>query len=326
MKKVKLRKSEIFALVGMCSLALVGCGANVLAVNADDSSSSAPTAAEYPLDLYPSADFSGLTNSDGFNWRYKMDINHNYLGGESSPWINTASPAIYVLRHISITYDGYGEYDGATWQMLEYVGSNIVSASDINYSFLRDSSMCWFALYSASAGMVNYDFFNFAPLPLFQNVGSRYGYTRVGDYCMRYQMARQTNTQIGFYLTDDNADDPSDMVCTKFLNRFVWNYAQTVVRGGMGTDIAYNYGYTAGQADGKREGYDNGYSAGYDAGRSSMTDNGRVMTDLFGAVASVPINILNGLAPLAIWNVPIISICLSFIFLGLVLYIVRKFI
>lgn len=103
----------------------------------------------------------------------------------------------------------------------------------------------------------------------------------------------------------------------------------------------YNEGYEAGKADGfktgqidgmntgKEIGYKDGYKAGYDIGYSKGSDTltpFTTITSLFGAVASVPTEILNGMADLSIWNTSILAVLFTLMFLALVLWIIRKFI
>ena len=103
----------------------------------------------------------------------------------------------------------------------------------------------------------------------------------------------------------------------------------------------YQQGYTDGKADGyktgqidgmnsgKEIGYKNGYKAGYDIGYSKGSDSLTPFTtisSLFGAIASVPTEILNGMADLSIWNTSILAVLFTLLFLALVLWIIRKFI
>lgn len=87
-------------------------------------------------------------------------------------------------------------------------------------------------------------------------------------------------------------------------------------------NTAYGEGYDAGLRVGDAAGYSRGYADGADAANQSMM----VVPTLFGAIANVPIAIFGGMGDLAIWNVPIISIIFTFLFLALVLWLVRKFI
>lgn len=87
-------------------------------------------------------------------------------------------------------------------------------------------------------------------------------------------------------------------------------------------NTAYGEGYDAGLRVGDANGYSRGYADGADSANSSLM----VIPTLFGAIANVPIAIFGGMGDLAIWNVPILSIIFTFLFLALVLWLVRKFI
>lgn len=70
--------------------------------------------------------------------------------------------------------------------------------------------------------------------------------------------------------------------------------------------------------------YQNGYNAGQlDASGSAEVN---LFSSLFLAIVGVPIEILNGFASFSIFNVSIISIALTFLFIGLILWVIKKFI
>lgn len=92
-----------------------------------------------------------------------------------------------------------------------------------------------------------------------------------------------------------------------------------------GLKKGYSQGYEAGKAVADQAIYKNGYDKGYSDGSSTLTPASTIW-GLFGAIASVPTEILNGMGSIAIWNTPILAILFSLLFLALVLWIVRKFI
>ena len=92
-----------------------------------------------------------------------------------------------------------------------------------------------------------------------------------------------------------------------------------------GLKKGYSQGYEAGKAVADQVVYKNGYDKGYSEGSSTLTPASTIW-GLFGAIASVPTEILNGMASIAIWNTPILAILFSLLFLALVLWIIRKFI
>lgn len=88
----------------------------------------------------------------------------------------------------------------------------------------------------------------------------------------------------------------------------------------------YEVGNRVGYQNGYSEGYDLGYDEGFQEGVESLEEGGFAITTLFGSIVNVPINVLNGLAPLAIWNIPVVSIIVTFMFIGLVFWLIRKMI
>lgn len=86
----------------------------------------------------------------------------------------------------------------------------------------------------------------------------------------------------------------------------------------------YSRGYNVGLGDGRAQADQQKYNEGYQAGLSDAGESAP-MVALFSAIVGVPISVLNGLTPLAVWNIPLISILISFVFFGLILWIVRKF-
>lgn len=121
-------------------------------------------------------------------------------------------------------------------------------------------------------------------------------------------------------------------VCETYINGV--GRAVNAFVGSTNTNVNYNNGYNVGYAEGKTagvelgqsEGYQSGYNVGYNAGQQSVTDETAAVFNLFGAVASVPISILNGLGGFTIWNVSVIAIAVTFLFIGLILWIIRRFI
>lgn len=87
----------------------------------------------------------------------------------------------------------------------------------------------------------------------------------------------------------------------------------------------YRVGFEEGWKDGDESGYNRGYAVGYQDG-SDASATGSVVANLFGAVIGVPIGILNGFTPFVIWDVPIVSILITFLFAGIIIWVVKKFI
>lgn len=85
---------------------------------------------------------------------------------------------------------------------------------------------------------------------------------------------------------------------------------------------AFQNGYWTGKNNVDTE----AYTKGYQDGQASVGNAGAVMMSLFGSVVSVPINVMNGMGTFMIWGVPIISIIVSFLFIGLLIWVVKRFI
>lgn len=106
-----------------------------------------------------------------------------------------------------------------------------------------------------------------------------------------------------------------------FLGYMVASVAQSVyLNEEMG--VAYQNGYNTGKANADTT----LYNKGYQDGEASVGSAGAVMMSLFGSVVSVPVNVLNGLSSFMIWGIPVISIIISFLFIGLLLWVVKRFI
>lgn len=70
-------------------------------------------------------------------------------------------------------------------------------------------------------------------------------------------------------------------------------------------------------ANAKQEGYNNGLN--------SVTNDTSSIISLFGAITTIPLNILNGLASFSIWNTPVIYMIITFLFLACVFWCIKKF-
>lgn len=105
-----------------------------------------------------------------------------------------------------------------------------------------------------------------------------------------------------------------------------------LVNGQAAYNQGWEQGYNDGLSDGRTDGYDDGfidgrnqgYQTGYVAGQNSVTSESTAINNLFASLVSVPINVLNGLMPMAIWNTPIISIMITFMLLAMLMWLIRK--
>ena len=87
-------------------------------------------------------------------------------------------------------------------------------------------------------------------------------------------------------------------------------------------------GFDAGKRAGQQEGYDDGYAVGFRNGKVAGEQNAAniptTITGLFGAIANIPFQVLNGTADLAVWNVPIIIVIFSLLMLTLIFWVLKK--
>lgn len=90
----------------------------------------------------------------------------------------------------------------------------------------------------------------------------------------------------------------------------------------MANPRAYSDGYSAGKAVGKEEGYNQGYAEGR-ADYASEYQNAD-MASLFEAFIDFPLMLLSGLSVFSVWNIPIISIIVTFLFLGTIVFIIKR--
>lgn len=96
----------------------------------------------------------------------------------------------------------------------------------------------------------------------------------------------------------------------------------------QGREQGYQAGYVDGLSDGRTDGYDDGYwvgrNDGYREGQNSVTSESTAINNLFASLVSVPINVLNGLMPMAVWNTPIVGIMITFMLLAMLMWLIRK--
>lgn len=115
--------------------------------------------------------------------------------------------------------------------------------------------------------------------------------------------------------------------CDSFAGLYLYSFKQAYVQGFQnGMNRAWGEALAQTKVEYYNSGFDAGYLAGYNDGVESASESGAIVSNLFGAVVSIPIAVLGGLTPLAIWNVPIISIIITLLMVAMLLWLVRKFI
>lgn len=127
-----------------------------------------------------------------------------------------------------------------------------------------------------------------------------------------------------FYVSSFNVRSHVSAVASCFLsdgyNSYDWSATW---------DNGYADGYDEGIADGNASGYQRGYNQGYADGKKYAENSSASfpsLVALFGAIADVPITILNGLAGFSVWDIPIISILITLLFVFMVIWIIKRFI
>lgn len=108
------------------------------------------------------------------------------------------------------------------------------------------------------------------------------------------------------------------------LDRLAANLAASIQTYAGETVVAEERGYRKGWNIGHDVGYQEGYRDGSSEGESG--NSLLVIPTLFGALANVPISILNGMSGFAIWDVSIITIIFTFLFIAIILWVIRRFI
>lgn len=153
--------------------------------------------------------------------------------------------------------------------------------------------------------------------------------------------------------------DDSEAFESGYQNGYSQGYSQGKGDGLNGND--YNEGYNQGRTDANKELYEkvdsitkeneslktdkdnlqkdfndyktsynedvvaNAKNEGYNDGLNAVTNDTTSIISLFGAITTIPLNILNGLASFSIWNTPVIYLIITFLFLAVVFWCIKKF-
>lgn len=145
---------------------------------------------------------------------------------------------------------------------------------------------------------------------------------RFSQYYANYQTGYTAGYAAGYTAGNDLAQTQAD----EDLKAATWQEAADYYSKLYGSqleakDRAYQDAWNNGYAKGK----DDGYTIGMRVGQA-MTSTGGSMLSLFGSVADIPITIINGLSSLTIFNIPIISIIITILFLALIIWVVKRFV
>lgn len=247
--------------------------------------------------LQPSEGYEDIEDVDSYDERYDFVFGKIY----------------YLYSVVNRWDDSTGDWSIEGLRFARYGSNNIANAylsttpySPVSWATWSPSSGYYYSIERSNMGVaadcLDYDKFSVGNTVFYHSANS-------ADYIMTELVA----TTAGPYTFTLSV---SDLI--SWIRPYVASYV------GISTN-GYSEGYSDGRSVGDKEGYDRGYDVGYDAGINETGPATTIMS-LFGAIVSVPIDILNGLSPLVIWNVPIISILMTFLVIGLIIFIVKRFI
>lgn len=253
------------------------------------------------VDDFPSVYYDGNTNITGIEWVLRS-ARLNYSGDSSSG---------YSLSLVSAVFTAYHSYG-------TYYGSSAFGSLPLKFICSTDPgdgvTPCWYSW--SSVGM------NISSNKLSASAVSSQSYTRYGNYLS----SRASSTGPGPYLFRLSGYylDGVGLSAVQLIEDICVSYASATVSQYQASNYleGYQEGYSKGKSDGESIGYQRGYRDGADSSNNELM----LIPTLFGAIANVPISIFGGMGDLAIWNVPIISVIFTFLFIALVLWLVRKFI
>lgn len=231
---------------------------------------------------------------------YDIDIDENYQfeGGK-----------VYVPYYADISYSS----DGMT---LDYVSLRVFENPSI--SALASCAPYFFSVsgLGADCGIIEYGYSLFLSsqetcwITTIISHSSSYGFNYGLPYFSTYY-SLATNTAFEHITLDNN-------VFLENFAQYTFYFASSLQNSYL---TALNNAYSNGEDVGRELGYTQGYN-------DAVSEGGRagVVTDLFGGILSVPIDILNGLMPFVIWDTPIIGIILTFVVIGIIIFVIKRFI
>lgn len=119
-----------------------------------------------------------------------------------------------------------------------------------------------------------------------------------------------------YYLTYD----VSDMIA--YIDTYLAPYVSIAEQ-----DYSQGYwqGYEVGYADCEEDNRFAWTQEGYQQGLEAQ-GNATIMANIFGSLVQVPIDVLNGLTPFVIWDVPLFSIILTIVVFTIIVFIIKRFI
>lgn len=273
-------------------------------------SSTLPVSDAIPLWSYP----SGSANVD-YQW---ASSGRNVMEGFSSDDAIYDSffdwGYLYFPVYLSVDFDAYGGTFDVTRVIWERVTFSTASyavglSSSVPYALgLFNPASDFYFSYEYHNEIRSYDAgYMVASAPVYEYDSN------AGFLCSRKSI-RWSTTSSGPYSLSVGAAELRglfDDIASTYIQLYQSNSA-----------VYYREGYDSGRAEGMAVGRIEGYNQGLEAANAPSG----LISALFGSLVNVPISVINGLTPLAIWNTPIISLILTFVAIGAVLFIVKRLI
>lgn len=321
---MRIRKFNVKARLGLLAIACGLAGTSLLFQSGDRAiAANAVDASSY---IHFDSDFSVWNKA--VNQTENVGIKE-YVSGDTGSWNPSDSGAVMIVPY-SVNYVKSGDSYSVTKYQVRWCDDTRATGwwENLRSSALSEVTMrVPFIFYSravSSADMAyGYYGYPFAPYVAVSNQSSNPSYW---GYYMPYTNTYQASIQVSYI----------EQILNLWLNSNV-----DMVMAGETPSIrqqGYDSGYTAGYSDGQGEGYTAGYSEGKRAGDEAQYDRGYYdglsegsspagpITAIFMGITSVPISVLNGLGSFTILDVPVVGLLLSFMFLAIIAWMVRRLI
>lgn len=340
--KMSKKRKILYSSLALASV-LVASGTSVLCQQADMIETKAvlsPNILDYIVDVSYSYDEQSLVNDSQFavmvddsmmvdidsSWSLDLassdggyavfPISYEFAFNPARRQIsNVSNVRLYVA---SLSQDAIQDYS-MEWQF-DYVAGSVMRPQFFNtYAYNDDEAMTMFAWYGAYALNATLT----SNLRLSVDVSnSVYAYDDSGSSIPAVLDYSSVTSAINRRLRDD-----VDMLCALASDNTDLAYMEGRRDGydvgySLGFDEGYSFGYSTGKVDADSNEYDKGYLDGLSHGSTAVGP----ITAIFMGISSVPINILNGLGGFTIYDVPVISVLLSLMFITLIAWLIRRFI
>lgn len=263
---------------------------------------------EYPLSVDLVTEYTSVTD-----WVRTSPIVMERGRSVAFDWGNTYTGKTYVAVKASCSWSA-GVFSLESVEFAEFSSPTFYTVSQfVGFSYV-------FSCFSPNSSTY-YVYENSYAVPTSINKFSSNVYNLVGYGSGSSLSSRAVYTRV-FNPTTSGPYDVSMSDCSSWLDNLEPILANAFMVNAPDYTNGYNKGYAAGYQDVNQGKVDEAYQNGYQDGAGSTSSH---LTSLFGAVVGVPISLLNGLSPFVIWNIPIISIMVTFLFFGIALFIFKKF-